>query len=123
MAAFAILAALLAAIGTYGVAAYHAVRRTREFAIRSALGATTRTLCVNAVRENAGLMLLGIAIGDLLAGAAATILRSMLFEVRPADPISLAAAAALLAALAIGSKLLPLIRALRREPWTALRED
>lgn len=123
MAGFAALALLLAAIGTYGVAAYHAVRRTREFAIRSALGATRGVICAGAVRENAVLMLFGIAIGAFLAGSAATILRSMLFEVRPADPVSLAAAAALLAGLAVGSTLLPVIRALRTEPWTALRED
>lgn len=123
MAGFAALAVLLAAIGTYGVAAYHAVRRTREFAIRSALGATRGAICAGAVRENAGLMLVGIAIGSVLAGSAASILRSMLFEVQPADPVSLAGAAALLAALAIGSTLLPVLRALRTEPWTALRED
>jgi putative ABC transport system permease protein len=120
---FAILAALLASIGLYGVLAYQAVRRRGEIGIRLALGATRGQILRLVLTEAAVLVLVGLAVGVFGFLAVAQTASSLLFEISPHDPIQLGAAAlALAAAGAIGS-MLPARQASRLNPMDALREE
>ena len=120
---FATTAALLAALGLYGVLAHTVTQQRREIGIRMALGASGREILTQ-VLWNAGLM---IAIGLLagLAGALALtrVLSSLLFEVSPLDPAVLASAAAVMAVIGLVAAALPASRAARVDPATALRSE
>jgi ABC-type antimicrobial peptide transport system permease subunit len=121
MAAFTVLAVVLAAIGVYGVLAYGVARRTREFGVRMALGANARDILEDVLRRAASYALIGIALGVLGALASGRIVRSMLVDVSATDPIALGTAAATLGMVAISAALLPALRALRIRPLDALR--
>jgi len=121
--AFGILAALLAAIGLYGVLSYTVARRRHEIGIRMALGADRGDILTMIAREAGGLAAMGLAIGAALAIAASQTARSLLFGVTPTDPWSLVLAAAAFAALAAIASLLPATRASRLQPTVALREE
>jgi putative ABC transport system permease protein len=120
---FGALAALIAAVGLYGVMSYLVVRRTNEIGIRMALGANRRNILTLVLREAASLLLLGLAAGTVLAVAAGNAAASLLFGLRPTDAGILGMAAALLAAVTIAASYLPAWRAARLDPITALRED
>ncbi len=116
-------ALLLAALGVYGVVAQAVVRRTPEIGVRVTLGATRRDV-VRLVLGGVGrLVAVGIGGGVLGAMALARVLRSALFEIAPADPLSLLAAPALLAAVALLAAALPARRAATIDPARALREE
>jgi predicted permease len=120
---FGVLAALLAAIGLYGVVSYMVARRGNEIGIRMALGADGHEILKMILREAGALLITGVPAGVLLAVAAAMTARSMLFGLQPYDPVTLLAGVALLAAVALGASYLPARRAARLDPMTALRDE
>jgi predicted permease len=120
---FAALALVLAAIGTYGVLSYLVAERRREIGIRIALGAK-REVVLRGVMAY-GLKLTGIGLAAGLAGAIALTrwMETLLFEVRPTDPATLASVAAVIVAVAIVACFVPAHRATRFDPIAALREE
>ena len=120
IATFAILAALLAAIGVYGVMAYTVTQRTPEIGVRMAVGASPIQVVSMVVWQGARLALLGVAIGLAAAALAATAMQSLLFEIRALDPLTFAVAAGLLAAAALIASYIPARRAAGVSPLIAL---
>ncbi|MGH9314786.1 MAG: FtsX-like permease family protein, partial [Vicinamibacterales bacterium] len=123
LAAFAIAALVLAVIGIYGVVAFQVTERTREIAVRMALGARGPDVLWMIARQGLAPVLIGLAIG--LAGAAALtqFLRGLLFDVGAVDPLTFAATAALLLTAATLACLVPARRATRTEPSIALQGE
>ncbi len=122
LAAFALLGLLLAALGVYGVFAYAAAQRRREFAIRLALGATGRDMVRLVLPGSARLVAAGLALGLFAAWLAARALAHWLYAVSLRDPLPFLAAAAVLAIVALSAAYLPLRRALHLDPARTLRE-
>ncbi|MGO9259137.1 MAG: ABC transporter permease [Bryobacteraceae bacterium] len=120
---FAVLAALIAFVGLYGLMAYSVARRTNEIGIRMALGAERRRLMWMVLREVLAMAVLGLAIGLPIALAATRFVGSFLFQMRPNDPIALTAAAVALLAASVLAGYGPAWRASRIDPWTALRDE
>jgi predicted permease len=120
---FGVLALVLACVGLYGLLAYSVARRTKELGIRMALGAQRRGMIAMVVRNAAGLVLVGIALGLPAAWAVSRLVKSMLFGLTPTDPGTIAAAAIILAAAALVAAYLPARRASRVDPMTALRHE
>jgi len=120
---FAVIALVLAGIGLYGVMAYSVSQRVREFGIRLALGASARQIIDQVLRQGIRLVLIGIAAGVVVAGLATRFLESLLFRVTATDPLTFAAVAVLLAAVALLACLVPALRAVRIEPTVALRQE
>jgi len=120
---FAGIAVLLATIGVYGVVSYSVSQRTQEIGIRVALGARSGDVSRLVLRE--GLLLGGLGVGVGLAAALAStrVLRSLLFEVAPTDPVTLGAVACLLLAVALAAALWPARRATKVDPMVALRYE
>lgn len=120
-AALGVLATLLATIGLYGVIAFSVARRTREVGIRMALGAQRRDIFALVTKHVSLLVGAGLLVGILLAAAAGRLLSGALFGITPADPITFAGAAMLLALAAALAAYFPARRALRVNPSVALR--
>lgn len=118
-----VIALSLAAIGLYGMTAFNATRRTREIGVRVALGAVRGEIVRLVVRQSMTLVGIGALIGLALAAAAAQMLTSLLLGIRPFDPASFAAGAALLAAFALTAGFIPAWRAALIDPVEALRSD
>jgi len=118
---FVLVAAVLAAVGLYGVLSYLVVRQTREIGIRMALGAQRGTVARMVLTDMALMIALGSALGLAAGLALARYVESMLFEVKPSDWTSAALPLAALVAIAAMAALGPLARALRVDPGTALR--
>lgn len=123
LAAFALLAVLLASAGLYSVVAYETSAPTQEIGVRVALGATRNTV----VRHVLGRSLLhsaaGAAIGLLGALALTRLLAPLLYEIEPTNPPAFVAAAAFLLAVAVAGAWLPAQRAARTDPMEALRTE
>lgn len=121
-AAFAGLALLLSGAGIYGVLAGSVAERTREIGLRSALGATPANVLGLVLRRGLALTGAGIVVG--LAGAVVLTrsLRSLLFEIAPTDPLTLAGAATVLFVVAAIACTVPARRAIRIDPVEALRD-
>jgi ABC-type antimicrobial peptide transport system permease subunit len=119
----ALLALLLAAVGTYGVMSYVVGQRTNEIGIRMALGAR-RTHIVGMVLRQAG-TLIGVGILTGLAGAAggARLMKTLLVGVKPVDPATYTGVAVLLALVALAACYLPVRRAMSVDPMIALRDE
>jgi predicted permease len=117
------LAALLAAVGLYGVMAYMVVRRTREIGIRLALGATRENVGWLILREVLRMAAVGLGIGLPLAYVVGRLIESQLFGVRASDPLVFVAAAAALAAVAMLAGWLPARKAASVDPMVALRYE
>ena len=117
------IALLLAVVGVYGVKAYAVERRTREIGIRIALGADRRDVFSLIMRQGVLQTAVAVGVGFALALAAGRVLSTILFEVSPADPISLAVAVALLSGAALLACYLPARRATRISPLKALRVE
>lgn len=123
LAVFAALAVALAAIGTYGVLAYDVAERSREIALRLALGAQPGDVIRMVLWRTARLALPGAAIGVLAALALTRILSASLYEVQPRDPATLALVAAMILLIALGAGYLPARRASRAGVLPALAAD
>jgi putative ABC transport system permease protein len=120
---FGALAALLTVVGLYGLVAYSVTRRTAEIGIRMALGATPPDIARLLLGEIGMLLAIGAAAGIGLALVGGRAASALLFRVKPADQVSLAAAVGLLAVIAVVASYAPARRATRIEPVDALRAD
>jgi putative ABC transport system permease protein len=120
---FAGLALMLAAVGLYGVISYTVTQRTHELGLRAALGATSLDLLRLVIQGGLALTFLGLTIGFLGTLAVTRLMQSLLFEVKPRDPLSLAIAGGVLAAVAVAASLIPAARASRVDPMVALRYE
>jgi putative ABC transport system permease protein len=118
---FASLAGLLAAMGLAGLASVNVTRRTREIGIRLALGASRGSVERLVLREVAVLVGCGVAAGLALFLSANRVLRSVLFEISPGDPVTIALAIGALASVGLVAALLPARRAARLDPAITLR--
>ncbi|MGB2644753.1 MAG: ABC transporter permease [Candidatus Acidiferrum sp.] len=120
---FGLLAALLAAIGLYGVMSYMVVQRTKEIGIRMAIGAERGDVLGLILNEAGVLTLVGLVIGAGLALGSAQAAKSLLYGLKPRDPITLIAAVVVLTAVAAFASFLPAYRASRLDPLKALHYD
>ena len=118
---FGLSALLLAAVGVYGVIAYSATQRTHEIGIRMALGAPRGKVLALILKQGMELVVLGTGIGFLIALAFTRVMRSLLYEVTPADPLTFAGATLLLLAIGLLACWIPARRATRVDPMVALR--
>jgi ABC-type antimicrobial peptide transport system permease subunit len=115
------LALVLACMGVYGVLSYAVLRRTREIGIRLAIGARRGSVVWLVVRETALLIVIALTIGIPVVLAVAQYVKAQLFEVTPADPLAISAAAGILVAVGALAAFLPARRASHVDPMTALR--
>jgi len=123
LGAFALVALLLAAIGLYGVMAFTVREETREIGLRMALGAGPEQVRRDVLRRALSVITLGGGVGLIGALASSRVLVGQLFQVQPADPVSLAAACLLLGLVAVAAAYLPARRATRVDPAIALRSE
>ncbi len=118
---FGALATFLAAVGLYGLLAFNVARRTREFGIRTALGASRSDVVWLVIREVLVLAATGIALAIPAAYGLARLAQSQIYQVSATDPAVIAATALLLATIACLAAFLPAARATRIDPVSALR--
>lgn len=122
VAAFAMLALLLASIGIYGVMSYSVAQRTREFAVRMALGASPRDIMRLVLGEGLGLTVAGMGVGFAAALALTRLIARFLFGVSATDPVTFGSALVVLAATALLASFVPARRGMRLSPVRALRD-
>lgn len=122
IAVFAALGALLTAVGVYGVISYLSNQRTREFAIRFALGAETRDVRRLVMRRVAFPTIIGLVAGAWLAFLFASVARAQLYRIAPGDPVVLLASAIMVLLLVLLAGLRPMQKAAGISPVVALRE-
>jgi predicted permease len=123
LGAFSVAATLLAVLGLYSVISYSVVERTREIAIRQALGAQRGSILALVLRQGIGIALAGIALGIAGAAGLTRLLASMLFGVKAIDPVTFVSAAALFLIIALAASYIPARRAAAVEPIAALRNS
>lgn len=123
LGAFAGLALILAAVGLYGLVAYFVTQRTNEIGVRMALGADPGVIQRLVVGQSLRVVLIGVSLGLVGALSLSGILGSLLYEIAPRDPMTLAGVTALLLAVALLAALIPARRAARVDPVMALRAE
>jgi len=123
LSVFGLLAVVLASLGLYGVVAFGVSQRTRELAIRMALGARPRQVVAMVVSETMVLVSVGFAVGMALAAVATRPLAALLYGVGPSDPLTFGAVALLLALVALGASYLPARAAAAVDPMAALKNQ
>jgi predicted permease len=123
VAAFAVAALLLAALGVYGVTSSAVTSRTRELGIRVALGATPSSVVASVLAEPARLLTIGLIVGMVGVAAGARVIERVLFGVSATDTGTMIAVALVLLGVGLVASLLPALRATRVEPVAALRSD
>jgi putative ABC transport system permease protein len=114
---------LIAAIGQYAVVAFEGRRRTREFGLRIALGASPEQLVASVLKEGFRWTAAGLVLGLLLSVALASGLARVLFGVTPTDPVTYLSVFALLTVASLTACYLPARRAARTDPMIALRTE
>ena len=122
-AAFGIVALLLASAGIYGVLSGSVSERTREFGVRTALGASPRSIVGLVLKQGFVLAGIGLLIGSAAALLLARYLRALLFEVGTTDPIALVVGTVVISGVAAAACVIPARRAVRVDPMTSLRAD
>ena len=120
---FGALAVLLAAIGLYGVISYTVAQRTNEIGVRMALGAQRSGVIGLILGEVAVLIAIGVVVGAGLTLAGSKAASSLLFGLKPRDPLTLVVAIVILAAIGFGASFIPARRATRVDPMAALRYE
>jgi putative ABC transport system permease protein len=120
---FATLAVLLAAVGVWGITAYSVTRRRHEIGVRVALGADAARLPFALVKDALPVLCAALLLGVGAALGVGRIMRSQLFGVSAADPVSIAGAALMLAGVALVATYLPARKAARIDPVAVLREE
>ena len=123
MSAFAALALVLCATGIYGLISFTTLQRTREIGVRMALGADAPTIRRMVLREGGMLVFGGIVLGLSGAAAASRFLQTLLFEIRPADPLTFALVSVVLTVVGLAACYLPARKATSVDPLVALRVD
>ena len=114
---------LLAALGLYGLIAYHVASRTREFGVKLAIGATPARLLGEVLSRGAWLCGIGLVVGGAVACGLAMLMSSLLFGVRPGDVLAFAGAGVVLGAVALFACYLPARRVAKLQPTVALRYE
>jgi len=120
---FAGLALLLASLGLYGIVAQLTARRSREFGVRLAVGATPGHLLAMVLRQSLGRASVGLTVGLLLSGAITRLLMTMIHGVAPLDPLTYTSVAVLLLIVVVAASYVPARRASRTDPVSALRNS
>ena len=123
MSVFAGAALLLAALGVYGIVAYSVSQRSREFGIRVALGARQGQIIAMVVGQNLRLVVLGLGLGLVTAIPATRLLRGLLFQVGPNDPMTFAGIGVILAVIAMVASYLPARRGTLVDPVVTLKAE
>jgi putative ABC transport system permease protein len=121
--AFGGLGTLLAGIGLYGVIAFSVARRTREIGLRMALGAKPGMVLSMVMRQGFTIVAIGMIAGGILAAAAASALRGVLYGITPFDPIAWGLALTAMLIAATLANFVPARRAMRVDPMSALRTE
>jgi putative ABC transport system permease protein len=123
LGAFGVVALALAVTGIYGVISHSVSQRTHEIGIRIALGATRREVLADSIVRGLPPVAIGIGAGIVMALSMTRLMTAMLYGVKPTDPLTFAATAALMLASGILAALWPAFRASRVDPMIALRHN
>jgi predicted permease len=123
VSALGLIGLMLTVVGLYGFLAFRVTQRRREIGIRMALGASREATSLLVLRDTAGMGLIGLALGILLAAAAARLESSLVFGVKPLDALSLAGALGVLASAVVAAGWVPARRAATIDPMQALRTE
>jgi len=122
VSAYSALAVILSAIGVYSVVAYSTIRRRREIGIRMALGGANGSILRMLLWQGFMPCLIGIVLGFACSVSLARYIQSLLFNVSPMDPLTLASAVALVACAGLSACAIPAIRALQVDPLITLKD-
>jgi ABC-type antimicrobial peptide transport system permease subunit len=123
LGALATIALALALVGVYGTLSYVFEKRAREMGLRQALGATQETLLRYMLLRGMRPVLVGVALGILLALPASRLLESFVFEIEPTDPVTILVTTVAILGTSLLATMIPARRATRQDPMRVLREE